>query len=245
MAQEAPEKDWKKGWKLYYWQRFGGPNGTAFGGRAGPIRTLLVLGGAEWEEACKDKDPTQAAKDVLGPNAKFYPNFAMPIVGHDDDLVLSQSTNIMMFLGDVLGLSPDNNIDRALANQIQLTGYDVLSECFLKRREIEKDESKTSSEKEVILNGFLDTRFASFLELIEHQLKRNDEGKGWFFGKKVTFVDVYIAELMRKYAHGAPEHFKNSKFKLLKEHYERVEKIEKVKNFRASNRCPPCLGWTG
>jgi len=243
MAQEAPviEKDWKKGWKLYYWQRFGGPNGNPMGGRGAPIRVMFELGGAEWEEACKDKNPTEVAKDILGPNAKLFPNFAFPIVSHNDNVVLSQSTNIILFLGDVLGLAPDNIVERAYANQIQLTIYDTLLEVSYKRREIEKEDKKTQEEKDQALNNFLDTRFSSFLEVIEQQLKRNNEGKGWFFGDKVTFADVQANELMRKYEHGSPEHYKNSKFKLLKEHHKRFLEIDKVKAYYASNRCPKCF----
>jgi len=244
MSQDNKPADWKKGWRLYYWQRYGGANGPTMGGRANVIRVMFELGGAEWEEACKDKNPMEAAKDVLGPNAKFYPNFAMPIVAHANDLVLSQSTNIMLFLGDKFGLSPDNAIERALANQVQLTVYDVFSEISNKRQELNKG-NNTEDEKQQTLNEFLNTRFSTFLEFFEAQLKRNNDGKGWFFGNKPTFADVQVADLMRRYELGANDHYKECKFKLLKEHQKRFENVDKVKAFYASNRYPKPFGWLG
>jgi len=244
MAQDkGADKDWKKGWHLYYWQRFG-PNGPTFGGRGNAIRVMFELGGAEWEETCKDKDPLETAKDVMGLNAKFYPNFAFPIVSHGNDLVLSQSTNIISFLADRFGLTPDNSIERALANQVQLTAYDILLEVRHKRIELDKA-NNTEDEKQQTFNEFLNTRFSSFLELFESQLKRNNEGKGWFFGNKPTFVDVQVDEVMRRYELASNDHFKECKFKLLKEHHKRFQNLDKVKAFYASNRCPKPLGWMG
>jgi len=237
------QKNWKKGWKLYYWQKFGGPNGVPFGGRGNSIRVMLVLGGAEWEEACKDKNPVEVSKDVLGVNAKFFPNFALPTVSHESGITLSQSTAIVLFLAEVLDLNPDTSIERALANQIQLTVYDALTETSNKRSEINKDDQKSNEQKQTVVNEFLGGRFASYLELFEAQLKRNDEGKGWFFGKKATFADVQVHDVMHRYSLGAPDHYKDCKFKLLKDHQKRFEAIDKIKAYYSSNRCPVPNGW--
>jgi len=245
MAQEKPQKDWKKGWKLYYWQRFGGANGVPFGGRGAPVRVMFELAGVEWEEACAGKNPVEVGKEILGVNAKSYPNFAFPVVAHDSGITVSQSTNILLFLGEVLGLAPDDVVERALANQVQLTVYDALSEGGNKRQEVNKDDQKSNEQKQTVLNEFYNGRFASFLELIEAQLKRNGEGKGWFFGNKVTFADIQVADLLRRYELGAPDHYKDCKFKVLKEHHKRFENLDKVKAFYASNRCPKPNGWLG
>jgi len=247
MSQLA-KRDYTKGWKLYYHQNI---NGRSMGGRGAPIRVMFELAGVEWEEANKDKQSLENSKDILGCKSKMYPNFALPTVTHGDDLSLSQSTNILLFLGEVFGIQPKDPYHRALANQVSLTVYDVLVECYQKRREVNygeldkmKDEDKEKAVK--ALNGFLDTRFASYLELIQEQLSRNNKGKGWFFEDSVSVADVQVADLMRRYELGSPEHYNETKkFDLLKEHQKRFENIDAIKKYSASSRYPKPFGWLG
>jgi len=67
--------------------------------------------------------------------------------------------------------------------------------------------------------------------------------KDGFFGKKVTFADVQVADVLHRYELGAPEHYKESKFKVLKAHHKRFEEIKEVKAYYASDRCPKPNGW--
>jgi len=240
------KRDYKKGWKLYYHQTF---NGRTMGGRGAPIRIMFELAGVEWEEANKDKVSLENSKDLLGSKSKIYPNFALPLVTHGDDLSLSQSTNILLFLSQVFDIQPKDPYHRALANQISLTVYDALLDGGNKRRELNFSELEkmTKEDKEKTLKtlyDFLDTRFASYLELFQEQLSRNNKGKGWFLEDSVSVADIQVADLMRRYELGCPEHYKNNKkFDLLKEHQNRFESIDNIKKYYASSRCPNPFGW--
>merc|ERR1712087_299578 len=42
-------------------------------------------------------------------------------------------------------------------------------------------------------------RLSKHLQVLSAELKRNNGGKGWFYGDSVTFVDIYVATFMRAF----------------------------------------------
>lgn len=118
-------------YELLYW--------PGFPGRAEHVRLLLEQAGATYHDTALDK-PTSFAKirgmivptnigDDLNP-----PPLAPPILRHGDDLVLCQTSNILLYLATRHGLAPSLSPEDAAdpdgawkVNQLVLTALDGLS----------------------------------------------------------------------------------------------------------------------
>lgn len=89
-----------------------------------------------------------------------------------------------------------------------------------------------------------DGRLSKHLDVFTAELLRNNKGKGWFYGDKVTFVDIYVATFMRAFQGsikliGLEDRYTNDdKYALLREHRKRFEATEVYQNFAKSDRCP-------
>ena len=105
ISYDTTDRDWSKGWKLYYWQ--------GFGGRGQYIRVMLEFCGVEWQEALKDikfeygdeQDKSVkamvAAIDKVRQKGDNKTAFAVPILTHNDDFILSQCGAIVLFLAEL------------------------------------------------------------------------------------------------------------------------------------------------
>ena len=89
-----------------------------------------------------------------------------------------------------------------------------------------------------------DGRLSKHLDVLTAELNRNNKGKGWFYGDKVTFIDIYVATFMRAFGSsvkiiGLQDRYeKDDKYALLREHRKRFEATEVYQNFAKSDRFP-------
>lgn len=110
-------------YQLIYW--------PGIPGRGEYIRLALTAGGANYTDTCND---TNSAKEVFHRISGDYtgdpgnaPPFAPPILVHGS-LELSQTPNILYYLGPKLGLAPSDEVGRSVVNQLQLTLSDLANE---------------------------------------------------------------------------------------------------------------------
>lgn len=108
---------------LYYW--------PGIPGRAEYIRLALEAASASYtDHANESKSPDSVLKLI---NTAYteeednLPPFAPPILKHND-VWLSQTPNILYYLGPRLGLAPKDEIGRLQVNQIHLTLADFANE---------------------------------------------------------------------------------------------------------------------
>eukprot|EP01083_Nonionella_stella_P156599 507334_1 len=240
------QRDWSKGWKLYYWQ-FGG-------GRGQYVRLMFEFCGVEWEEALGNHEPDswKGQMESINKVRGFGLNrtaFAVPIVTHNGDFTLSQTGAIVLFLADLFPkMKPKNILHLARARQMLFQVIDVLEEAHTASHPVHGHESYTKQKEaaDKALKEFIkkDGRLSRHLEPITAELYRNNKGMGWFYGDTITFIDLYVATFMRAFHQSvttlnlADVYEKDDTYKLLREHRGRVEATQTYQNFAKSDRMP-------
>jgi len=174
-------------------------------GRGEHIRLVLEEAGAEYTDTAHIKDGVQevishisgkAPDDGVNP-----PIFAPPLLRHGDVLI-SQTPNILLYLGEQLGLLPDPKTDSAgkyRVNELVLTALDGLSnevhDCHHPIAvglyyEDQKEESKRRSE------DYVKNRLPKFLGHFERVLESKASGGGkWLYGGKLTVADLVMFQV--------------------------------------------------
>ena len=166
-------------YKLYYWPEIQG--------RGEFIRLALEFADADYV-------------DVLRVSKKFsFPAhpapFALPCLVAGK-LVISQTANVLQYLGPHLGLAPKDEAGRLLAHQLQLTIADWLTEVHDSHHPIgsglyykeQKREAKRRSA------DFLATRLPKYLEYFEGVLRRS--AGGYLLGRTLTYPDLSLFQVV-------------------------------------------------
>ena len=80
----------------------------------------------------------------------------------------------------------------------------------------------------------------TFTQVLSAELKRNNGGKGWFYGDTITFVDIYVATFIRAFGESMKvlknESYGFEEYALLRAHRERFEAAKTYQTFIKSNR---------
>jgi len=126
------------------------------------------------------------------------PVFAPPVLKHRE-LVISQTPNILQYLGGLLGLVPNADRDRGglyQVNSLALTALDGLSnephDCHHPIAtglyyDDQKQESKRKSE------DYVKNRLPKFLGYFERVLQSKSSGDGpWLYGGTLTYADLVL-----------------------------------------------------
>lgn len=174
-------------------------------GRGEHVRLALEEAGAEYTDTAHIKD---GIKEVMAhingevpDDGINVPALAPPILKHGD-LVISQTPNILMYLGPRLGLVPPHDEDEDgiyKVNGLALTALDGLSnephDCHHPIAtglyyEDQKAESKRKSE------DYVKNRLSKFLGYFERVLKSKASGDGpWLYGGKLTYADLVLFQV--------------------------------------------------
>jgi glutathione S-transferase len=113
-------------------------------------------------------------------------------------LVIAQTANILLYLGPRLGLAPVNEAGRLWAHQLQLTIADWLVEVHDTHHPIGGglyyEEQKREAKRRAA--DFRAERLPKFLDYFEQLLKRNPKGAGYLAGKKISYVDLSMFQMI-------------------------------------------------
>ncbi|XP_028401271.1 hematopoietic prostaglandin D synthase-like [Dendronephthya gigantea] len=147
--------------------------------RAEPIRIILTLAGADWEDNRNMNDDDLAALNEQG----VCPYGLLPILEFDG-VVLAQSMAILRYLAREYGFLPETSLEIAIADSI----VDQIQDCVLKviKMWFTKDASEKSKAKQDLVEGLFPKNL-SYFEII---LNKNCKGKTFFFGDKITYADI-------------------------------------------------------
>ncbi|KAI1078565.1 hypothetical protein F5B20DRAFT_571558 [Whalleya microplaca] len=174
------------------------------------------------------------------------PPFAPPILRHGD-LLISQTPNILLYLGPRLGLVPDDDEHPdALykVNQLALTALDGLSNevhdthhpiAVSLYYEDQKDEAKSKSK------DFVKNRLPKYLGYFERVLEGKASGDGpWLYGGQLTYADLVLFQCIdgtkfafRKAMSGAE---KSGKYVHVFQLYDAVKNRPRIKEYLDSDR---------
>jgi glutathione S-transferase len=188
-----PTEDQSMSFELYYWD--------GLQGRGEFVRLALEEARADYIEVARGKKSaglgTGAMMAVLDSKSEPCPPFAPPFL-KDGDLLISQTANILFYLGPKLGLAPADEGLRYVANGLQLTIADVVTEVHDTHHplasglyyEDQKDAAKIRA------HDFIDERIPKFMRYFERVLKQNPSGDEHMVGDKLTYVDLSMFQLI-------------------------------------------------
>src|SRR5437016_1554785 len=170
--------------ELFYW--------PTIQGRGEFVRLLLEEAGADYVDVARTKGGMAAMMRILEGKGRGALPFAPPFV-KVDDVIVSQTANVLAYLAPTLGLVPDDEALRAEASQIQLTIADFVGEIHDTHHPIAgslyyEDQKKEAKRR---ARDFVKERMPKYLAWLEDVLARNENSKGrWLVGRELMYVDL-------------------------------------------------------
>jgi glutathione S-transferase len=184
-------------YELYYW--------PSIQGRGEFVRLALEDAGADYVDVARRPKGMAAMMRLLESRSNEYPPFAPPFL-KASKLVIAQTANILFYLGPRLDLVPKNEAARIWANQLQLTIADWVGEVHDVHHPIsgglyyeeQKDEAKRRAA------DFTANRLPKFLGYFERLLKRNPRKSAYLLGKKLSYVDLSLFQMIEGLRYAFP-----------------------------------------
>ncbi len=218
-------------YELYYW--------PSIPGRGEFVRLALEEAGAEYVDVARERGAGAGVPALmrLMEAKSARPPFAPPFL-KAGKLVIAQTANILLYLGEKHGLAPANDAGRLWANQLQLTLADLVDESHDTHHPIasslyyeeQKEEAKHRS------SLFLKNRVPKYLGYFERALA--ESGGPWLGGKRVSYPDLSLFHVVA----GLNYAFPNALAREMKKHPEvaalaaRVAARPRIKAYLASPR---------
>ena len=184
-------------YELYYW--------PSIQGRGEFIRLALEDSGADYVDVARTSRGMPAMMRMMESPATDHPPFAPPFL-KAGKLVIAQTANILYFLGPRLDLVPKSDPIRLWAHQLQLTIADWVAETHDTHHPIagslyyedQRDEAKRRAA------DFTADRIPKYLGYFERILKRNSKGNDYLLGKKVSYVDLSLFQVIEGLRYAFP-----------------------------------------
>jgi glutathione S-transferase len=176
-------------------------------GRGEFIRLALEDAGAEYLDVARDPNfGRPGIMKFLEDPSLDYPPFAPPFL-KAGRLLISQTANILQFLGSRLDLVPKSETSRIWAHQLQLTVADWLYEVGQTHHPVANvlyyEEQKEEAKRRA--GHFIANRIPKFLGYFERILKRNPNGGDFVFGKKICYVDLSLFQMIEGLRYAFPK----------------------------------------
>lgn len=193
-------------YKLYYWD--------GIQGRGEFVRLALEEAGADYIDVTRQAQKgggTDAMMRILDSGSQAQIPFAPPFL-EDGDLVISHVANILFYLGPKLGLAPEQDRLRYVANGLQLTITDFVAEVHDTHHPIatslyyedQKTEAKARSA------AFIRDRIPRFLGYFERVLQQNPLGASHMVGSALSYVDLSLFQILEGLTYAFPSAMKGN-----------------------------------
>ncbi|MBC7781479.1 MAG: glutathione S-transferase [Proteobacteria bacterium] len=179
-------------YRLYYWPQIQG--------RGEFVRLALEAGGADYIDVARRSGKrgggSAAIMKVLEGGDPHAP-FAPPFLELDGELI-SQTANILAFLGPRLGLVPADERSRRRVQQLQLLVADFVAEAHDTHHplatSLRYEEQKPAARKNA--KAFTTLRMTKYLGYFERVLARNPDGAQWLVGDSLSYVDLSLFQVV-------------------------------------------------
>ena len=189
-------------YELYYW--------PTIQGRGEFVRLALAEAGAEYIDVAREKGIAPMTKLLDGkkvPHASYAPPFLKA-----GRLMIGQTANILLFLGERHGLAPKDDAGRFWTNQLQLTLSDVVVESHDSHHPVgmglyyedQKPEAKRRSAE------FRKARIPKYLGFFERVLEHNGR---YLVGRKLTYADLSLFQVIEGLRYAFPKAMKKAEKK--------------------------------
>ncbi|MBI3372062.1 MAG: glutathione S-transferase [Betaproteobacteria bacterium] len=219
-------------YELYYW--------PSIQGRGEFVRLALEDAGADYVDVARRPKGMRALMGQLESAALKRPAFAPPIL-KAGEVLLSQTANILLYLGPRLKLAPKGETGRLWVHQLQLTMADWLAEVHDTHHPIGSglyyEEQKREAKQRAA--DFRNARLPKFMNYFERVLSRN--AGGFLAGKTLSYADLSLFQMVAglRYAFPRAMALQEEKYPRLLALHRRVEARPRIANYLASERRIP------
>jgi glutathione S-transferase len=212
----------------------------AIQGRGEFVRLTLEDGGADYVDVARNPSfGRPGIMKLLADPSLSHPPFAPPFlkVGR---VLISQTANILQFLGPRLGLVPESESSRLWANQLQLTVADWLYETGQTHHPVANslyyEDQKLEAKKRAA--HFRTTRIPKFAAYFERILAKQGP---FIFGKKACYVDLSLFQMIEGLRYAFPRTMRELKAQLtrLTVLHDRVSARPRIASYLGSPRRLP------
>ncbi|WP_277184570.1 glutathione S-transferase [Caballeronia sp. BR00000012568055] len=197
-------------YEFYYWD--------GLQGRGEFVRLSLEDAGAEYVDVARTPNGTKAMMKLISSKSEPHIPYAPPFI-KDGELIVSHVANILLYLGPKLGLAPKDENLRYVANGLQLTITDMITEVHDTHHPLATDlyyEDQVDAAK-IRTRNFLDERVPKFIGYFERVLKQNPHGDTQLVGDSTTYVDLSMFQVVEGLHYAFPRAMKT-----FGKHYPRV-----------------------
>ena len=194
-------------YELYYW--------PSIQGRGEFVRLALEEAGADYVDVARRGAGMSAMTRLLDGTRVERPSFAPPFL-KAGKVLIGQTANILLFLGGRHALAPANEAGRLWTHQLQLTITDLVQEAHDVHHPIasglyyedQKEEARRRAE------DFLANRVPKYLGYFETVLARNPAGDRHLVGRRVSYADLSLFQVIEGLRYAFPNAMKRIERKL-------------------------------
>ncbi len=216
-------------YQLYYW--------TQIQGRGEYVRLALEEAGADYVDVARGKGGEDKLIALMQRAPVKHPPFAPPFL-KAGPLVIGQTANILLYLGEREGLAPRTTAGRLWTHQLQLTIADFVAEAHDSHHPIasslyyedQRAEAKRRS------RHFRTERARKYLGYFETILKRS--GGPYLLGRRLTYADLSLFQVIEGLRYAFPRATKRLEKKIPRvvALHDRVARRPRIKAYLASER---------
>ena len=220
---------------LYYW--------PGIQGRGEFIRLALEEAGADYRDIGRLSEADGGGRPgivaFLTEPRQTHPALAPPIL-RAGDLIISQTANILIYLGARHDLAPREEAGRLWVNQLVLTIMDFVYEIHNTHHPIAKslyyEDQKTESLRRT--KDFHAERLDKFLTYFETVLERNPAGSTYLAGDALTYADLSMFQTIAGLLYGFPNAMakRTARYPLTITLHQRIAERPRIAAYLASPR---------
>jgi glutathione S-transferase len=221
-------------YELFYW--------PGLQGRGEFVRLAFEEAGAEYRDVAREPGGVDEMIALQESEKDRPASFAPPFLRHGR-IVVGQTSNILLYLGDKLRLAPATEAGRLWTHQIQLTIADVVVEAHDAHHPLGGDfyyeDQKPEAARRAAL--FRKSRIPLFLDWFERILAGNAKRDRYLVGARLTYADLSLFQLIEGLRYAFPKAMKRAEkdCPLIVAHQGRVAKRPRLAAYLASPRRIP------
>jgi glutathione S-transferase len=221
-------------YELYYW--------PGIQGRGEFVRLALEEADADYIDVAREKGGMKGMMRLLDAEKVARPSLAPPFL-KAGRLLIGQTANILLFLGERHGLAPKDDAGRLWTHQLQLTMADLLVEAHDTHHPIASglyyEDQKREARRRA--GDFRENRLPKFLGYFEEVLAHNPRGPKHLVGARTTYADLSLFQIAEGLAYAFPRAMKRASRRVPKVMAlrERIAERPRIAAYLASERRIP------
>ncbi len=176
-------------YELLYW--------PTIPGRGEFVRLALEDAGAEYVDVARLRGGVAKLQRALHDASATRPPFAPPIL-RAGRLMIAQTANILLYLGERHGLAPRDVAGRLFTHQLQLTLADFVAEAHGTHHPLGTslyyEDQRAAARRNAA--AFTAERMPKFLGYFERVLRRNRDRCAWLAGRHATYADLSLFQVV-------------------------------------------------